>query len=527
MSSSGLPRRLRIWLIAAIFAAAVPISAYALKQGFERHSAELRTASVTANARAAALAAETGEFLGGVHDLLRALRAMPQVRAGAAGRGDCDAALAQIHGALEQYSAILVASTRGDVMCASPAPPRGTSVADRAWFRRVVGTNGFAVGDPVTGRISGRKAIHVAVPVRDDLGRVAGAVAVGLEVEWLNRRIAALAARPDVVIALADQAGRIVASHPEPEILAERGDFPASARSVAWSGSAEAVEAAGGARRFYGVARLGGRDHSDLRLLVGLDKAPVLTAANGHLYQSSAISAAVMLIGLGLAWLASIVSRSVEREDFRLRAAVSNRELLLREAHHRVKNNMQLVLSSLRASADVPDVARRAIAARLQSMALVYNALLVSEDGLVDLGAYVTDLVQRIGRLLSERHAIVVTHADSDIRVAGDIARTVGLVVNEACTNAVKYAFPGDRGGTVVVALRRGDARVELSVEDNGVGMDERRAPDRPRTGNEGPGGAGSQLIENLALGIGATWRRTGARGTGVRCLLTFPAPTP
>ena len=95
-----------------------------------------------------------------------------------------------------------------------------------------------------------------------------------------------------------------------------------------------------------------------------------------------------------------------------------------------------------------------------------------------------------------------------------DRAITIGLMVNELVTNAVKYAFPGDTKGTVLVTLKRAPGELRLTVADDGQGVDPRRADS----------GLGGRLVEGFAQQLGGQLKRkSGNKGTIVR--LTLPSP--
>jgi len=161
-----------------------------------------------------------------------------------------------------------------------------------------------------------------------------------------------------------------------------------------------------------------------------------------------------------------------------LKASLREKEVLLKEIHHRVKNNMQVISSLLSLqSRHLEDP--KAIGMfkdsqhRIRSMALVHEKLYQSKDlSRIDFGQYLQNLVVYLvhsyqvdsGRVQMK---IDVREAALDINTA----IPCGLVVNELVTNAMKHAFPGGRKGEVRVTLRPGaDGRFTLTVGDNGVG---------------------------------------------------------
>jgi two-component sensor histidine kinase len=171
--------------------------------------------------------------------------------------------------------------------------------------------------------------------------------------------------------------------------------------------------------------------------------------------------------------------REVLRSEQTVRASLREKEILLKEIHHRVKNNLQVISSLLNLQARyLPDPAARAIFSqsqnRVQSIALVHERLYESADlSHVNFGKYLSVLLDNIfdthdaaSRGLSK----IIDVGDANLTV--DVAIPCGLIVNELVTNALKHAFPGGRTGTVRVSLRgSSDGAMDLTVQDDGVGM--------------------------------------------------------
>lgn len=221
----------------------------------------------------------------------------------------------------------------------------------------------------------------------------------------------------------------------------------------------------------------------------------------------------------------SVTIRDVtaRREDEeRLQAALAEKEVLLREVHHRVKNNLQLISSLLNLQAsqiEDPEVRTplEEARARVQSIALVHERLYRSEDlADVDVGDYLQNLASVLVASLGPTDRVRLEVAADRIRLPLDTAIPCGLVANELVTNALKHAFPGGRSGTVRVELRRAGAFVRLSVQDDGVGMPAAFIP-------EDSPSLGLQLVASLTEQMGAALEVDRTRGT--RFTLNIPAP--
>ena len=166
------------------------------------------------------------------------------------------------------------------------------------------------------------------------------------------------------------------------------------------------------------------------------------------------------------------------RTEAELRQAADDKDALLREVHHRVRNNLQVVTSLLYLQARGLEHAdaRNALVdarARVQSMALAHETIYQSERvGSVDMGRYVRRITEALLQLWSSPGVAVETAITVD-RLPLGRAVPVALLITELVTNALKYAFPDDRAGTVAIAFaRRGDVLV-LSVRDDGIGLPE------------------------------------------------------
>ncbi len=204
-----------------------------------------------------------------------------------------------------------------------------------------------------------------------------------------------------------------------------------------------------------------------------------------------------------------------------LRSSLAEKDVLLREVHHRVKNNMQIISSllALQEGADPacagsePFLKSRQ---RIRAMAMVHEALYRSGAlSALDSGAYLGDLARAL--------AAAYDAAGRDVRLDLDLAphllepdRAIpcGLLVNELLTNALRHAFDGRGHGVVRLSTRTRDGVFSLSVADDGGGM----APDASE-----PRGIGMQLSRSLVDQLGGSMRiDSGPHGTRVD--VSFPA---
>ena len=162
-----------------------------------------------------------------------------------------------------------------------------------------------------------------------------------------------------------------------------------------------------------------------------------------------------------------------------LRSSLNEKEVLLKEIHHRVKNNLQIVISLMRLesrafSEERVRAALKDLETRIRAMALVHEHLYHSSD-LAKIGFkdYLKGLCQELFRTYRADSGRIALEIDAEA-VALDIERAIpcGLIINELLTNAIKYAFPGNRKGLLRVAIRNtSDHQVEIVVSDDGIGI--------------------------------------------------------
>ncbi len=201
-----------------------------------------------------------------------------------------------------------------------------------------------------------------------------------------------------------------------------------------------------------------------------------------------------------LVFMMDITERKKAEEE--IKKSLNEKEILLKEVHHRVKNNMQVISSLLNLQLNnIVDEGTRNVFIesqnRIQSMALIHEKIYRSEDFMkIDFAAYMHDLVALLMRsygVRSERVDLAVEGEDVFLEVSTAIP--CGLIVNELVSNSLKHAFPDGRKGAVDVILKMDERENEtayiLTVRDNGVGMEETMDLERPRS-------LGLQLVKVL-----------------------------
>jgi two-component system, sensor histidine kinase PdtaS len=204
---------------------------------------------------------------------------------------------------------------------------------------------------------------------------------------------------------------------------------------------------------------------------------------------------------------------AVRVRNLALAAAVREREVLLSEIHHRVKNNLQLVSSMLALQArTVGDEGQHALLEgqrRIDSIALVHEQLYGSNNlSAVNLAHYIEALIPELFRASGVGARVSVQLRLADVELVPERAIPCGLLVSELVTNALKHAFPGGRPGSLEVQLERvPEARLRLTVKDDGIGLHHEFPP--------GPGASfGLDLVDIFAKQLQAELSVEKARGT-------------
>ncbi len=208
-----------------------------------------------------------------------------------------------------------------------------------------------------------------------------------------------------------------------------------------------------------------------------------------------------------------------------LRTSLHEKETLLREIHHRVKNNLQVIASLLffrakkltdPASAEVFAEVRE----QLRSMMLVHEKLYRSNDlARIDFGDYLRTLVPEIAKARAKKTQVAVSVEAANVLLPIETAIPCCLLVSELLTNALKHGFPDARGGRIEVRSSLDAGELALTVSDDGVGLPEEFDPSHSDS-------FGWQLIHALAGQLGGSVDVARQGGTVVRLILPLSSET-
>lgn len=203
-----------------------------------------------------------------------------------------------------------------------------------------------------------------------------------------------------------------------------------------------------------------------------------------------------------------------------LQKQIHDKDTLLKELQHRVKNNLQMITALIRLETrNLPDAATGKrfdrLAGRVNSLALLYHAM--SEEGhgeSVDLGVYLSQIASAV----MQAHAVEGIRLDLKVDtwpVSVNVAMPTGLVVNELLTNALKHAFEGRDGGTITLHSLVDDEGCRVTIADDGIGL--AKGVEWPRIGK-----LGALIVKSLRQNADARLDVKSAPGEGVEVTIFF-----
>ena len=552
---------LRLKLLFTVFLALTPVALVSVVQGVDRIGRDVAQAREILIASARASAGEEANLLASAEQILRALANQPSVRATDAG---CSAALADALHGLGYFTNIVRTRADGSVACTARKMPVN-NVSARAWWEETQKTSGFVVAQQTIGANGGPTIVGV-IALQDAKRRFDGALATTIDVRWFDAMLRAQKLPEDTVVVLLDKTGSAIASN-RPGVAAQI--FPLGENPAATLNQLQTTRDKNGRAWSYAVAPLVTRNvfvayaqrettlfgatyvhvTADLVLpifMLGLASLAIWIAtdrqvtrwivylrriagayARGHYaIRPHALDGAPMEFR-ELAESFSAVAAAVQDRDRALRDAVTQKTMLIKETHHRVKNNLQIVMSLLSLQAGqlrdpAAQEALRQAQIRVNALALVHRILHeVEEQSIVELKELLQDLTAQINEGFGgERRNVRIDFDMVERHVPSDVAVPLTLFAVEAITNVFKHAYPGNGGGRMLVSLQPlHDGKLCLSIEDDGVGVPDTPSKDGKRSG------IGSRLIEAFAQQVGGEGAIKPRPGGGTIVSLRFADP--
>lgn len=380
-----------------------------------------------------------------------------------------------------------VYNASGRLIGEASSPNAPQTIGDREYFARLRSEEWIIGGQE---ELDNRHVFAVAQRLQQD-GAFAGVVAAFVDGTVLERLAAPQDLGKGSTISIVRSDGWVVARNPpidHPTNLSGTASMAAltSADQGAYQSAASPVD---------GVPRLVGFKQVPDLGYIALASVSQETALAGLWYSIWVVSLLLAPIALALLIGSFLTARSMRRTKAAQRSlasALEHNEVLFKEIHHRVKNNLQSINSLLQLH-PIPRDVRAEMSKRIFAMSAVHEHIYRTnsfED--VHVREYLMTLIENIRAGADPR---VQVEADlDDIIVGKDSAASLGLILNEVLSNAFKHAFAGRDDGKVTVTLKaQPDGQASLVVQDNGRGFD----PSAPAKG------IGKRLVEGLASQLG------------------------
>ena len=350
----------------------------------------------------------------------------------------------------------------------STAPRGEINVADRPYFQELQEGAGQVISPLLVDRITGERSFIIARRLTRSR-EFAGIAAIVIPASMISQVWLNLDLGDNSAISVIRNDGLVVARHPAAsqgsgvgrQIIPQREDLQEA-------GTYNAVSRLDGVERLIGFQRIA---NSDLIAFAAVARETALGGFVSRIIGISAVALPVLLTLLGMAgWVHKLLVRD-SRRRLELEASLIQNKTLLREIHHRVKNNLQTVASLVRLQ-PLPEEAKRDLAGRVAAMAMVHERIYRSDRfDAIDLAGYLRELVDDVLRAFGSGTEVELVLEEATIDA--DRAMVVGLIVTEVLSNSLKHAFPDLRAGRITLVLRTAEeGMLELTIEDNGVGFD-------------------------------------------------------
>jgi two-component sensor histidine kinase len=446
----------------------------------------------------------------------------PVVRNVIGGSGSFEECEATLKKAIDPYPAYAVASVLrpdGEALCRSTGNRTKSSAAGQDWFKEAI-TSGRAVLSGYTfAQILNEPILAFGMPVSDAQGKVVAVLGLGIRLRWLAANGQEPGLPPEASVDLLDKTGL-------PLVISDANSGSGGLPDETYlkkvvTGGVLSFDATGhdGVPRYYAVHPIAA---GSLYILLGQPTRTLIAPLQRDLAIQIATLTLVVLGGLAAAligsqllvtrWIARLTEEArtitmggvpepynfsgapteirelndtlmtmaarIKAREAELSESVAQKQMMLREIHHRVKNNLQTVTSLLNLYARIPrgEAIKQAFAdvqTRINTLALVHRHLYESQDlREIDLAAFMSNLVRLIqdGSGVPTRRVRLKVDIPS-ITLSGDRAVPLALLTTEILTNAFKHAFPDHRPGNILVQIRaEPDGKAVLTIADDGVG---------------------------------------------------------
>ncbi|MBU0584255.1 MAG: sensor histidine kinase [Alphaproteobacteria bacterium] len=394
-----------------------------------------------------------------------------------------------------------VVDAKGDTIYSTDPEVKPINITDRDYFAVLAAGKSSYLSGLMVSRLNDKQIfVFSRRLVRD--GKFAGAAIISFDVALLASVWASLDLGANSTISLVRDDGMLVARYPLADKPLDMSNYTLFTDHLkqAPTGTYSGPSPIDGVERLVSFRTVPG---TRFIALASIDEREAMA-----LFWNNALITLLLALptALGLAaaslWITQLLQRDATRRR-ELATALESNKLLLREIHHRVKNNLQSIQSLVRLQ-NIPDDAKTDLRGRIAAMASVHEHI-YSFDQFADVEA--SEMLRSVIKALVETYAkdVDVDYGLQSMVVDHDQATPLALVANEIVTNSLKYAFADRRKGKISIRLEPiGDGRARLVIADNGVGFD----ADAVRTG------MGSKLIKGVVDQLDGNFAYDFASGT-------------
>jgi len=547
---------LRRRLQAIITLALLPVVLVSLFQGVARARLDIANVHDRLLQSARMVSAGDQNLLAAAEQVLRAVGSLSDVRSMS---GNCDGVLADTLIGVRYFSNLTRIDASGRVVCSAMALAHGLSVKGYGVFEEAQKTDGMAVSNELISRVTGQPVIGGMLALHKPDGSFDGTVAIALDVHWIDYMMRSADLPKGAVVVVFDRSGKVIATNNKDvgravaKSAISSGADPnevssaVDSRGDLWRygngplmGNSIFVAFAMGESRLFGPTYLHvGLDFALPILMIGFAWFAIWLAADRQVTQwisylrriaaayrsghyairPDLVEAPVEFKLLGDAL--SDMAEGIQDRDRRLRESVDMKTTLIKEIHHRVKNNLQIVMSllSIQANQVKDPVAKDALLqaqTRINALALVHRILNELEDqSTLDISQLLEELCHQIAGGMSNENVRVEVDVPSRV-VSGSTAVALALFTVEALTNIFKHAFPAEKQGVIRVSMApEPGGKLRLAIADDGIGF----------SMDEASKSVGSRLIKTFGLQLAGVSSVHSEPGKGTVVDLVFPDP--
>lgn len=519
-------------LLITVALSIVPAVSIILWTGVDHARYLSETVKTDAIRQAETVATIQEEIADSVRNVAETIAGLPKIR-----EIDPEHAIVVLQSVLDSNARFLnvaITDTEGTVVV-SPGLNTGSDLSDRAHIQEVIRTNRFSIGKYIIARVNGKPAFPFAVPIHDYDGAFVGVLSLVYPLDTYAELYQRLALPQNTIMTITDNQGVILHENPPNRFNPVGASIEVDIRREIMTSENETgtIVSHGfdGIERQYAYSKLRLFESSDpyivvivgIPVSVGTDRARRILIRNLVLMAVVVVAALLAATSLGylalgrrlarlvetaelissgdldartgierdrseiaevaaaldeMAYRLALRIRETESKDIQLTKSLAEKDVLLREIHHRVKNNMQLILSivNLQKSTTTDlDAFSRDLEFRIGAMASIHELLYESpEVTTIDVGTFLERLTSN---LINSYDGVAIDVEADDTLLRIEIAMPLALITNELTTNAAKHSLNDNgreeerRGCRIRVLFRRMVETIELRIEDNGPGF--------------------------------------------------------